>query len=100
MKTVSLWLWRWRRDQTKYILKMSRDLPFTDSPTMLSEWYVDRVISAGSPLTRPIPEEYALYFAEQRESFPYNTTDISIVEDLFNPKGNGVFFISKVPFTL
>jgi len=95
---MNLILYEWTRDARRRVIVPSTEFPFKTSETFRREWKeIDRREVLG-PFIRPIPKGHALFVAERAQHFPYHTTRVRVVENLFTPKENGVYFIARKDF--
>jgi len=65
-------------------------------------WYIDDQFFAINPMYRFIPYGTSLICVAQNEAWPYNTTDVSRVYDMFHPSPTCSYFITwtlPVPYT-
>ena len=58
------------------------------------EWSLAFTFYAINPMVRPIPNGMGLFCAQRRESFPWDTTKISLVYDPFDIDSECVYFIA------
>ena len=87
--------WKWTTDSSIFLVSASTNDIFDNSLSFKRQWYLDFDIEVLSPLTRPIPRDYKMYVAVKNESFPYNTSAIKVVENIFTPAEGGTYFIAS-----
>src|SRR5436190_2115254 len=92
---MHLLLYQWKKDPSKYLVHLDAMGPlFAGAETFGAEWVLAACYAALNPLTRPLPAGSNLYVATNRLCFPYNTTSIARVDNLFYPSEKGVYFIA------
>lgn len=89
----TIFVWKWRKDHSKLIVA-GQDI-FDNSESFASDWIPIAKIDALNPLTRPIPTGYHLYLSERLKQFPYNTTEIKRIDNLFYPPRHGKYFLAR-----
>lgn len=92
METITVW--KWRKDPSKIILW--NEQPFKGSETFAEEWDAIASFEALNPLSRPIPKGHALFLARRANTFPYNTEEVTRIENLFFPQKRGLYYIASI----
>lgn len=67
---------------------------FPTSPSYADEWSPIARIAVQSALHRPLAAQEGLYVAEELAQYPYTTTQIRAVDNLFYPSQRGLYFVA------
>jgi hypothetical protein len=92
---MKLYISKWHKENL-YIIHSTPQL-FKTSDTFARDWKLIDQVEVKSPYERPIPLLFNLYVAERSEQFPYMTTNIRKIENLFTPLYKGVYFLADQP---
>jgi hypothetical protein len=94
---INIQVWKWARESDKFIIALEGETLFEDAAVFRAEWNLLTTLKFLSALQRPIPEGFSLILARRKQSFPYNTSELMMMDDVFNPVGRGAFFLASRP---
>jgi hypothetical protein len=92
---MKLYVWRWSKDPSKVLITLPTNQLFEDSETFSREWILEKIFDVVDPLLRPIPKDMNMTVVQQSKSFPYHSYNLVLMNDLFNPTLQGVYFLSN-----
>lgn len=91
-----LFLYRFRKDPRKFLVHLDEMGPlFPLGATFAAEWSLMATFCVEHPLKRPLNANEHLYVAENMLQYPYATTNIKRVDNLFYPREQGIYFVAN-----